>query len=50
MPVDTAVAIETPADDVELELSPTFRIDLQPPPSLKFTKERSIPILRLLWN
>ena len=32
MPVDTAVAIETPADDVELEHSPTFRIDLQPPP------------------
>ena len=32
MPADTAVGIETPAEDVELEISPSFRIDLQPPP------------------
>ena len=31
MPADTAVVIETPAEDVELEISPSFRIDLQPP-------------------
>lgn len=32
MPADTAVAIETPTDDVEPEHTPSFRIDLQPPP------------------
>lgn len=32
MPADTAIAIETPVDDVEPELDTPLRIDLQPPP------------------